>query len=358
MANVGNWIGELTFTTGTGPMTLAGQLPGFTTFDSISETEFWYAIIDGDNRESGIGDLSGGVLARTTVLATLNSGIFDDSAPSPLPLSGAAQVYCTFNRGAFDEFNSHLSDVGNPHGVDQAQVGLGNVDNVADIDKPISTDTQNALDQKADQASLSAHIGDQNNPHVVDAGDVGLSNVDDTSDADKPVSIAQQAALDLKVEEAPENGTGYVRLDAGWVPEGAGGFDPSSPPPIGDVAPNTGAFTATDLSGNATHSTGQNRNKQNVFITEIDCNLGHVFTLTVTANIVITIINPPPAGTDSFLTLILNAAGDFVITWPASVFWPDGGGIPDFSSEEDVVTLVQYDNGVRWRGNAILDIPS
>lgn len=35
----------------------------------------------------------------------------------------------------------------------------------------------------------------------VTATDVGLSNVDNTSDVNKPVSIAQQAALDLKVDE-------------------------------------------------------------------------------------------------------------------------------------------------------------
>ena len=35
---------------------------------------------------------------------------------------------------------------GNPHAVTKADVGLGNVDNTADANKPISDDTQNALD--------------------------------------------------------------------------------------------------------------------------------------------------------------------------------------------------------------------
>ena len=39
------------------------------------------------------------------------------------------------------------------------------------------------------------------NPHDVDQSDVGLSNVDNTSDANKPVSTATQTALDLKVDE-------------------------------------------------------------------------------------------------------------------------------------------------------------
>ena len=39
-------------------------------------------------------------------------------------------------------------------------------------------------------------------------GDVGLGNVDDTSDANKPVSTAQQTALDLKANLASPTFTG------------------------------------------------------------------------------------------------------------------------------------------------------
>jgi hypothetical protein len=46
--------------------------------------------------------------------------------------------------------------------------------------------------------SINSHINDSNNPHSVTKSQVGLSEVDNTSDANKPVSTAQQAALDLK----------------------------------------------------------------------------------------------------------------------------------------------------------------
>lgn len=39
------------------------------------------------------------------------------------------------------------------------------------------------------------------NPHDVTAAEIGLGNVDNTSDADKPVSTAQQLALDDKVDK-------------------------------------------------------------------------------------------------------------------------------------------------------------
>lgn len=45
--------------------------------------------------------------------------------------------------------SNHLADQSNPHAVTKAQVGLGNVNNTSDMDKPISTAVQTALDKKA-----------------------------------------------------------------------------------------------------------------------------------------------------------------------------------------------------------------
>lgn len=45
---------------------------------------------------------------------------------------------------------NHINNIDNPHEVTKSQIGLGNVDNTSDIDKPISTATQSALDDKAD----------------------------------------------------------------------------------------------------------------------------------------------------------------------------------------------------------------
>jgi hypothetical protein len=44
------------------------------------------------------------------------------------------------------DLDTHVGDTSNPHSVTAAQVGLGNVDNTSDLDKPISTATQEALD--------------------------------------------------------------------------------------------------------------------------------------------------------------------------------------------------------------------
>lgn len=46
------------------------------------------------------------------------------------------------------KFDTHISNKSNPHSVTKVQVGLGNVDNTSDANKPISTATQNALNSK------------------------------------------------------------------------------------------------------------------------------------------------------------------------------------------------------------------
>jgi len=70
------------------------------------------------------------------------------------------------------------------------------------------TEVDSALAEKSDtthnhdgtyepaNANIQQHIPHTDNPHAVTAAQVGLGNVDNTSDTDKPVSTAQQAAID------------------------------------------------------------------------------------------------------------------------------------------------------------------
>ena len=52
------------------------------------------------------------------------------------------------------DLTSHTSNKSNPHGVTKAQVGLGNVDNTADMDKPVSTAVQSAISTHEGNATL------------------------------------------------------------------------------------------------------------------------------------------------------------------------------------------------------------
>jgi len=50
---------------------------------------------------------------------------------------------------------NHLSNTSNPHNTTASQLGLGNVDNTSDGNKPISTATQTALDLKSNKTEFS-----------------------------------------------------------------------------------------------------------------------------------------------------------------------------------------------------------
>lgn len=75
--------------------------------------------------------------------------------------------------------DSHIGNKSNPHGVTKAQVGLGNVNNTSDADKPVSTAQATAIaDAKAAgtnaQANLTTHIQNKSNPHGVTRDQLGL----------------------------------------------------------------------------------------------------------------------------------------------------------------------------------------
>jgi hypothetical protein len=65
-----------------------------------------------------------------------------------------------------------------------------------------ATNVQIAIDElsaeKAELTALTTHTGNTSNPHSVTKTQVGLGNVDNTSDVNKPISTATQTELDLK----------------------------------------------------------------------------------------------------------------------------------------------------------------
>jgi hypothetical protein len=66
---------------------------------------------------------------------------------------------------------------------------------------------------------FDSHFNNTSNPHSVTKAQIGLSNVDNTSDANKPISSATQSALDLKENTANRGAlNGYAPLEAGKVP--------------------------------------------------------------------------------------------------------------------------------------------
>lgn len=87
--------------------------------------------------------------------------------------------------------------------IDKTYVGLSQVDNTSDLNKPISLATETALNQKVDSSTLTTLLStkaDLTDLQQINKTSLGLGNVDNTSDLNKPLSLASQQALDLKAD--------------------------------------------------------------------------------------------------------------------------------------------------------------
>lgn len=82
--------------------------------------------------------------------------------------------------------------------VNTAELNINNLNNVVNT----FNDTINRLStDKADATALTDHINDHSNPHQVTKSQVGLGNVDNTADANKPVSGPQLEFLNQRIDE-------------------------------------------------------------------------------------------------------------------------------------------------------------
>jgi hypothetical protein len=155
---------------------------------------------------------------------TPSNTVTDETTYGIVPAAGAATAY---SRG--DHTHGTMAT------PTASTVGLGNVDNTSDANKPVSTATQTALNAKqpldADLTTIAgltattdniiqsvAGAWDSRTPAQVKTA-LSLNNVDNTSDANKPVSTATQTALDGKVDESTLTTKGdlYVATGASTV---------------------------------------------------------------------------------------------------------------------------------------------
>lgn len=163
------------------------------------------------------------------------------------------------------ELIEHLDNRENPHNLTPANLGLGNVDDTSDANKPVSTAQRKAIDEayansnyyvdekiaalidgapstldtlkeiadamkenedvvkalneaigtKASEKEFASHVNNSTNPHGVTKAQVGLGNANNTSDENKPISKKQQEALDLKLAKTGDTKDNTVTFAAG-----------------------------------------------------------------------------------------------------------------------------------------------
>lgn len=167
-----NLVKETTATTGTGTITLTA-VTGWARFGSayaVSDV-VPYAIEDGNNKEVGLGTVgASNTLARTTVLATLVAGTYDDTSPVAITLSGGATVFSgpiaeLFTASEISGLGTlaALNTVGTTQ-IDADAVTYAKIQNVSATDKVLGRSTAGAgdVEEIACTAAGRALIADAN----------------------------------------------------------------------------------------------------------------------------------------------------------------------------------------------------
>ena len=151
---------------------------------------------------------------------------------------------------ARDAIGNHKSDTSNPHNVTPAQIGLGNVDNTSDLDKPISTAVQKAIDNKADKTVATTSADG-----LMSAEDKSkLDSVDDTyalksKYGDTTIDVGRKAGTTVGIRSTAE---GHSTTASGDFSHAEGQNTTAS----GDFSHAEGH--STTASGDFSHAEGHN----------------------------------------------------------------------------------------------------
>lgn len=108
-------------------------------------------------------------------------------------------------RASVEALEAHTTNTSNPHNVTKTQIGLGNVDNTSDLNKPISTATQTALNNKVDKVEGKG-LSTEDYTTAEKQKLAGLSNYNDTEvKADITELQSNVGTLQSDVSTAKEN---------------------------------------------------------------------------------------------------------------------------------------------------------
>lgn len=130
-------------------------------------------------------------ITKNPILADGNPILLTDNTPILLGDSESLRMASTAN-GLYSQANDKTIT------INQASTSTAGVMSASDKAKLDSLKTQT-------QDNLNTHINNKSNPHEVTKAQVGLSEVDNTSDVNKPISNATQTALNGKFSATDGN---------------------------------------------------------------------------------------------------------------------------------------------------------
>lgn len=107
-----------------------------------------------------------------------------------------------------EALDNHIENKENPHDITKEHIGLGNVDNTSDMEKPISHAVQEALDNITDLVTFNDHTSNMENPHGVTAEQVGAMPI--TGGIMENTLTVKGIALTEGIDYGPGNPSGGV----------------------------------------------------------------------------------------------------------------------------------------------------
>lgn len=132
-------------------------------------------------------------------------GNVDNTSDENKPVSKATEAAINVNTL---RINEHIADKDNPHNVTLKQLGIDSFAGYTPQTMPVSAAQEAAITAVGDVVQAHINVDTNPNPHQITKAKVGLGNVDNTSDKNKPVSDAVQAALNKKANIESPNFTG------------------------------------------------------------------------------------------------------------------------------------------------------
>lgn len=141
--------------------------------------------------QTTVGNLGTTVQTNTQNISSNTTAIGELQAKQAVQVSSDTILSIRLNANGYLEYS--LDNIAWEPVLSEASTNWGSIGGLLENQEDLIA----ALNAKATNTALNTHISDTNNPHGVTAEQVGLGNVDNTADIDKPISTLQQEALDL-----------------------------------------------------------------------------------------------------------------------------------------------------------------
>ena len=188
--------------------------------------------------ETTWGEVNGDITDQTDLVEFIDDAV---AAEAKIRAQADQQLQTNIDNVATD-LTAHKQDTDNPHNVTKAQVGLGNVDNTSDADKPISTAQAAALD------AVESNLQSQITSNDTDISNLQNNKADKATDFETPITETNKGATMKEIEEVQTTSIkfkGYVSTtqpvsDAYLLVEGnmwinAATMPPSFPVPASSI---------------------------------------------------------------------------------------------------------------------------